>query len=136
MKKSDARLEHLKQTKFLTQRLFPKISENMSYEIFKFMNPEDLLQIRALTLGGFQLISNTTLRARIKNYLKDKYISLTLLFENKRKIDLLFEQKGERVLSLNSLKANEVKELNENLQFIPNLQSFKLGNINIIKLLF
>ena len=60
------KLEQLKHTKFLTQRVFQRISENISYEVCKYVNSQDLLQIRTVTLGGFQLVSSTTLRARIK----------------------------------------------------------------------
>ena len=130
MDKSETRLEQLKNTKFLSHRIFPRISENISYEIFKYMNFQELLQIRDSNLGGFQLVSNTTLRSRIKNYLKGKALSsLTDLFANKGKINLLFEQKGERVLSIKSLRNWGVKLLTENLKFIPNLQSFYLSNI-------
>ena len=123
------RLWQLKKTKYLTQRIFSRISENISYEIFKYMNFQDLLQIRALTLGGFQLVSNTTLRARIKNYIKDKVIPLTDLFINKRKITALFEQKGENLLSFESYDCREINELIQNLEYIPNLQSLNLSNI-------
>ena len=129
MNKSQSRLEQLKHTMFLSHRIFPKISENMSYEIFKYVNSQDLLQIRASSLGGFQLISNTTLRARIKNYLKDKIIFLTDLFANKGKISLLFEQKREKVLSFTLLNAKDAKELAQNIECFPNLQALNLGSI-------
>ena len=61
-------LNQLKYTKFLTQRIFSRVSENMHYEIFKYMDCYELLQVRAITLGGFQLTSNKLLRSRIKNY--------------------------------------------------------------------
>ena len=123
------RLKQLKHTKFLTYRVFQRISENMSYEIFKYVNSQDLLQIRASTLGGFQLLTNTTLRARIKNYLKDKIVSLTDLFANKEKINFLLEQKGERLLSLKSLEAKGIRNFTQNFKFISNLHSLNLGNI-------
>ena len=123
------RLKHLKHTKFLTQRIFPRISENMSYEIFKYVNSQDLLQIRASTLGGFQLVSNASLRSRINNYLQDKVISLTDLFANKKKINFLFEQKEESVLSFSLLRAEGAKKLAQNMNFIPNLQSLNLSII-------
>ena len=86
------RLKYLKEAKFLTQRIFRRISENMSYEIFKFLNAQDLLQIRASTLGGFQLVSNITFRAKIKNYFKEKMISSNELIANSTKVNLLLEQ--------------------------------------------
>ena len=129
MNKSESRLEQLKHTKFLSHRIFPKISENMSYEIFKYVNSQELLQIRASSLGGFQLITNTTLRARIKNYLKDKIIFLTDIYASKGNINLLFQQKSERVLSFTLLEAKDAKKLAQNLKCIPNLQSLNLSNI-------
>ena len=54
--------------KYLTERVFGRISENMHYEVFKYLEAVDLLQIRSLNLGGFLLTSNPYLRPRIKNY--------------------------------------------------------------------
>ena len=125
--KEERRLDELRETKFLTHRVFMRISENMSYEIFKFVDSIDLLQIRCISLGGYQLISNPILRARIKNYLKDKpiaYVNDLLIHINKTM--LLFEQKGERVLSFRSLYNFQIKELSENLQFI-HLQTLNLS---------
>ena len=64
------RLEALKEEKFLTNRIFNRISENMHYEIFKYLKPKDLLAIRATKIGGYQLVTNRLLRSRIKNYFK------------------------------------------------------------------
>ena len=123
------RLDHLKQSKYQTHRIFTKISENMSYEIFKYVNSGDLLEIRALKLGGYELISNTYLRARIKNYMKDKpIISLPNLQVGSRRINLLFEQKGERTLSFNSLKDKKVEELTQILKLIPKLETLNMSN--------
>ena len=97
-------LQQLKETRFLTHRLFGEISENMSYEIFKFQNSTDLLQIRALNLGGYQLISNPYLRARIKNYLKGKpFPTLTGLLYDIGRSNLLFEQTNSHMLNLSNI---------------------------------
>ena len=101
------RLAKLKESKFLTKRVFQRISENMSYEIFKYINSQDLLEIRVLNLGGYQLISNPYLRSRIKNYLKDKpYTSFTDFVNNNERINLLFEQTNLQTLKLNCINMN------------------------------
>ena len=63
------RLEGLKQDKFLTQKIFPRLSDNIHYEIFKNLNSRDLLKIKEINLGGYQLTTNHHLRGKmIKNY--------------------------------------------------------------------
>ena len=70
VKENNLRLENLKEEKYLTMRVFVGVSENMHYEIFKYLSWIDLLQIKATKLGGYQLISNKILRSRIKSYIK------------------------------------------------------------------
>ena len=41
-------LTYLEQTKFLTKRIFPRISENMHFEIFKNVSGIDLIEMRGL----------------------------------------------------------------------------------------
>ena len=62
------RLSKLIADKFLSSRIFKRISENMHYEIFKYLNALNLVNIRGTNLGGYQLTSNNILRSRIKNY--------------------------------------------------------------------
>ena len=67
----DNRLDALKEIKFLSTRIFQTLSENIHYEMFKYLDYRDLLEVRRTKLGGFQLTSNKILRARIKNYLPE-----------------------------------------------------------------
>ena len=83
----------------MSNRIFERVSENMHYEIFKFLNSKDLLEIRATKLGGYQLTSNLVLRSRIKNYLSKislKYYAATiqkndLIYEQTRQLSLVFD---------------------------------------------
>ena len=68
MKKGENRMNILPDTRFLTNRIFGRLCENLHYEIFKCLNYVELLEIRCLKLGGYELTSNITLRSRIKNY--------------------------------------------------------------------
>ena len=95
------RLEPLKEQKHLTKRIFKRISENMHYEIFKYLNPYSLLGVRSTSLGGYQLISNTLLRSRIQNYLHLLNCKLLVVEDTehvfdlekyRRKIKIYFEQ--------------------------------------------
>ena len=98
------RFSDLKESKYLGKRIFSKLSENMHYEVFKFLSSDDLLSIRALKLGGYQLISNSLLRARIKNYLLIRprsYISKMESEKLAQNIALIVEQTGEKNLNYN-----------------------------------
>ena len=71
----------------------------MHYEIFKYCTAEELLNIRALKLGGYQLTSNILLRSRITNYFKD----LKPIWPEKQKITgrelkLIVEQSGNKLV--------------------------------------
>ena len=91
------RLVYHKEERFLTNRIFGRISENMHYEIFKYLDSRDLLEVRITKLGGFQLTSNKLLRSRITNYLDIKPI-LHLNAdhaENIRNLRVFFEQIGQ-----------------------------------------
>ena len=106
------RLEILKSQRFLTERIFRKISENMHYEIFKYLNSKELLQIRSTKLGGFQLVSNKILRSRIKNYFDKLYFRLydqeDLNIEKEdQRAKLIFEQSGCQVLDFGKVKIGE-----------------------------
>ena len=67
-KRQDKRLAILQKSQFLTKRIMERISENMHYETFKYLNSVDLVEIRGMKLGGYQLVSNKLLRSRIYNY--------------------------------------------------------------------
>ena len=121
------RLEVLEGVKYLDNRIFKRISENMSYEIFKYINSGDLLEIRSLTLGGYQITSSTLLRGRIKNYLKFKpFVNIPRLLANERKLNITIQQGGEKNF-LKCIRFAGVKLLAENLRFTPNLRNLHLG---------
>ena len=91
------RLAYRKEERFLTNRVLGRISENMHYEIFKYLDSRDLLEVRITKLGGFQLTSNKLLRSRITNYLDIKPI-LHLnadRAENIHNLRVFFEQIGQ-----------------------------------------
>ena len=96
------RLELLKEMKYLTQKIFQRISENLHYELFKYSDCFSLLEIRSLNLGGFQLISNNILRQRIGNYFKNIKFNSEITSEYTRKIKLIFEQTGKNHLIIDS----------------------------------
>ena len=73
------------------------MSENMHYEIFKYVSSTDLLQIKLTTLGGYQLTSNRLLRSRIKNYTKPRIIKFIFprnihSEDTSYKLQILFER--------------------------------------------
>ena len=99
---SPKRLEELKYKKFLTKRILTRISENMHYEIFKYLDGKDLLEVRAITLGGYQLTTNKILRSRIGNYLESKiYLTKKDIEENINRIKLIFQFQKTSNYSLN-----------------------------------
>ena len=130
--KHSERLKELKLEKFLTQRIFRRISENMHYEIFKYLNYKDLLQIRFSSLSGYQLTSNPLLRSRIKNYMKiipDLSRSYSLE-ENKRKLGCMFEQTGNNKITLKGIKWKDLHfaQFTDLLQDFPNISHLNMGN--------
>ena len=101
-------LEELKNNKFLTKRLVNKLSENMHYEVLKYLNSDELLQIRAIKLGG----SNKILRSRIGNYFVSKRINMTenVPISSRKNIGRLqhyFEQTGRNILHFHKNKIGE-----------------------------
>ena len=128
MNKTNCKLKELKEQQFLTKRIFERISENMHYEIFKNLDCKDLLTIRLINQGGYQLTSNTILRSRIKNYFpKLKLFSFSKSTMNF--INLLFEQSGEkRKLYFSNLKDQEIGELIKAIPHINKIEKLNLGN--------
>ena len=132
--KPNNRLTALKKERFLTKRLFRKMSENMHYEIFKNMNSEELIVIREINLGGYQLISNPILRSRIKNYFVRDY---RLYFFQQinvdyycQKIELMYEQTGNEELYLANMGIDDIQcpQLVMILKYIPQIKSLQLSN--------
>ena len=127
------RLEELLTSKFLSSRIFPRISENMHYEIFQYLNCKDLLEIRSSKLGGFQLISNRLLRSRIKNYFFSRIHpnlkeNLSTTKYDKR-MKLLFSQTDKDVVDLESSKLtfDEIKNLLRVLELNPQIRGINLS---------
>ena len=129
------RLDALKETKFLSTRIFRRLSENIHYEMFKYLDYRDLLEVRRTKLGGFQLTTNKILRARIKNYLpelKFKFIQTEKrnLIEEDFRIKIIFEQTGTQILNLEKTKMDEMEFecLIQIIKINPQINGMKLGN--------
>ena len=105
----DSRIKSLKSSKYLNIRIFKRLSENMHYEVLKYISAKELIQIRGCTLGGFQLTSNSLLRSRITNYFP--YLSPELILdckkskekicaeENIRGLELIFQHTGKGAIN-------------------------------------
>ena len=127
-----SRLKKYKHSKHLSTRIFPKLSENMHYEILKYMNSIDLLSIRGSKLGGYQLTSNEYLRPRIGNYIHNitsniltNYMTIS---QKDRRIKLIFEQTGKSKLKFNAIQiGNKIaREFVELLRLNSTLREFIL----------
>ena len=128
----------LPDTRFLTNRIFRRVCENLHYEIFKYLNYVELLEIRCLKLGGYELTSNITLRSRIKNYPHSfdytfSNIDLEEEARNPRKIKLIFAQIGKNKLSLANIQKDhqKLKHITKILKLLPELTELNLCNIYI-----
>ena len=112
----------------------------MHYEIFKFMNSSDLLQIRASKLGGYQLTSNTKLRSRIKNYIREFIVSPTLLTSQRclESIQVIFEQIGKNKLTFEGMRMEDkgLIYLSKILRQINTITEINLSNIYELLLSF
>ena len=126
------KLEEFKLTKYLTKKIFSRLSENIHYELFKYLTAEELLVIREVNNGGFQLTSNKLLRSRIKNYF---YILHPEFSENSPdmeiQIKLILEWTGKNVLCLAGMKLREkqINELSYAIRQIPYIEEFNLGRL-------
>ena len=102
------RLQSSKQNKFLTSKIFGRISENLHYEIFKYMNPVDMLTTKLLNFGGYQLASNRLFRSRLANFFTKLYLDLKEInHTNITSINLIFEQTGQYVLECKGKLTND-----------------------------
>ena len=130
------RLGELKEERFLSHRVFKRISENMHYEIFKFVSPIDLLGIRITNLGGYQLTSNPIMRSRITNYftmlkcyeLDINNIDLGL---GARRIRSLFECSGRQILQFRKreLGVDGGLRMAQLFRFLPEIIGLNFGTI-------
>ena len=124
------RLRKLKNEKFLTRKLFVRMSENMHYEIFKYMNGGELLEIRGTNLGGYQLTSTKLLRSRIKNYYirNPKLMINTLINAGARRIEAMYEQMEGCEINLSCMNIDWEKciRVTQILRDIPKLKGINL----------
>ena len=132
---NSTRLNLLQQEKILTKRIFENISENMHYEIFKYLTSNDLLEVRFTKLGGYQLTTNKTLRPRIKNYFEcikyiiDENMEQFEVNEENKKIDLIFEQTGKEILEIyiNNQDIHYLSQIFEANSHIKGITSSKIS---------
>ena len=79
------------------------MSENMHYEILRCLNWKDLIDVRLINLGGFQMVTNQVLRNKLKNYMNKCPLLINTQdneYSNIQKIRLLFQQMGKNLLRL------------------------------------
>ena len=132
------RLSLLKQAQSLITLVFPNISENLHYEIFRYSSNDDLLEIRALNIGGFMISSNGFIRKFIGNYYGKVKPILALENENItlniRKMEHILEQTGNTNLYLEnmSLGYTECKKCTQIIKMIPQIEGLFLGNQSFI----
>ena len=127
------RLLQIKNERYLTHRIFGRISENLHYEIMKYLNCREILEIRITKLGGFQLSSNKLLRSRIKNYfpqLKPNINYHNNIEKYYSKLQTIFEQTGRESLNLNKMNINKniLKKWEPLIKLNPELKEINLGN--------
>ena len=126
------KLLNLRRERFLTNRIFQRISENMHYEIFKYLAANELLEIKLTNIGGYQLTSNQLLRSRIGNYFNKIYFNLkesSNVKSNTRKIQIIIEQTGILILEFENekLREKELTMLSQIIKNIPELQGINLS---------
>ena len=96
-------LRKIKEQNFMIFTLFQRIPEYLQFEIFKYLDKYELLEIRAVNLGGYELASKPSLRSKIMNYFpKIRWIFSTEYADNicAQQINLIFEQIGKKELDL------------------------------------
>ena len=127
----------LKNERFLTKKVFLRMSENMHYELFKYLNYKELIMLRGTNLGGYQLVTNPILRSRIKNYyIRNPYLTLEELIDieySGKKVELMYEQTGREAFNLEKMNITDEEciQLSDIFKYIPKLQG-----INLRKLIF
>ena len=109
----------------------------MHYEIFKNLNFKELLNIRSLKLGGYQLTSNKILRERIKNYAINIKLDFDKSVDEKkivRRIKLMFEQTGLYRLRINGWKFKKLNGicLLKSFQYIPETEDLILSTMILV----
>ena len=130
------RLEDLKKSRYLSNKLFPRISENLHYEILKYSTSTTLLEVKTTNLGGYQATSNKLLRSRIKNYSPPFKPILHLNKSTEWNITLIkcmFTQTGSTQISFKKMKIG-----NEEINFFANMisKSEQISGINLCSNLY
>ena len=93
----------------------------MHYEIFKYINSKDLIEIRVIKQGGYELISNQILRSRIGNYLQNTHFNLSQNIKDIRMINLYCEQ------TMGYLKIDgRIIEIDDIIQFMNILDQIRV----------
>ena len=125
-------LEELKKSQYLTKRIFHKISENMHYEIFKYIDNKELLVIRSLKLGGYQLTSNKLLRSRIKNYFPQTNIRITIdttiIDKAIQRLKHLFEQTNNNFIHFHESKTLKFDNLSKIFKVLNYINGINMCN--------
>ena len=129
-------LSVLEDERFQSKRVFRKMSENMHYEIFKYMNFRELLTVRGTNLSGYQLTSNKNMRSRIKNYfIRDTFYPFLYLntlihqvTDYPKKFLVMVQQMGKEELNLCSMNIHEQEcpKICEIFKCMPHLHSLNL----------
>ena len=135
-KSNPRRLKELKLEKYLSHRIFQRISENMHHEILKNLGNIDLLRIRETNLGGYQLTSNPLLRSRVDNYFLYSNIIIEPEEDHKfseqtvHNIETLFEQTGKEELVFTEGQMNDQKlvDFSKILRYIYELKGITISN--------
>ena len=130
-KKWNERLHELKEYRYLTRKIF-RVSENMHYEIFRYLNCVDLLEVKSACLGGYQLTSNTLLRDRIKNYFCQFRFNpkeSSNVEGNLRKLQIAIEQTGKAFLQFDNMRIGQetLLILSHVIKRIPKIEGIDLS---------
>ena len=128
-------LQNLGENKYLTNKIFKNLSENCHYEVFKFLDEYELLELRMLNTGGFQLSSNQHIRGkRVQNYFE----KFSLMFSEEinllkyiNYIEMMFVQIGGRYLGISEIYECEsgIIQIVEIFKLFNNIHELNLGVI-------
>ena len=134
------RLLKLKKNEILQQKVFDILPENMHYEIFEYLAQKDLLRLRGVNLGAFQLTTNPKLRSRYQKYIHMKAENKNIInmlennnlfvIERKARIKYFIEQIfGPTIYFTYFILAGcgiKISKLNKYFKYIPELVDLNL----------
>ena len=101
-KEGDSRLNELRENNSNRKdRLFGKMSERMHIEILRHLDWKELINVREVNRGGFQMLSNEGIRKSLGNYMKECCPLLLREDSDVPKTLLLFAQMGGNILKYN-----------------------------------